>query len=136
MAGKVCVQSNMLTRRCLLDKRIVSSTTRAFLIQRCVAISGQDTRSAGLGSGKRTIRSYTAWPAARIAGQRRSLQTASPSTIKSCEYCAGIIFKSSQFAANSDSRGPMQEYDHRVANGRLRDDDHQRGGRHALCTRA
>lgn len=30
-------------------------------------------------------------------------------------------------AANPDNRGPLQEYDARVAAGRLRDDDHQRG---------
>jgi hypothetical protein len=28
---------------------------------------------------------------------------------------------------NPDDRGPMQEYDDRVAQGRLRDDEHQRG---------
>jgi protein AFG1 len=29
---------------------------------------------------------------------------------------------------NPDDRGPMTEYDDRVAQGRLRDDEHQRGG--------
>lgn len=28
---------------------------------------------------------------------------------------------------NLDDRGPLDEYDDRVANGRLRDDEHQRG---------
>ena len=30
-------------------------------------------------------------------------------------------------AVNLDDRGPMNEYDDRVAEGRLRDDEHQRG---------
>ncbi|KAH8679035.1 AFG1-like ATPase-domain-containing protein [Tricladium varicosporioides] len=46
-------------------------------------------------------------PAVFIAGQRRSLATVQN--------------------VNPDDRGPMQEYDRRVAAGRLRDDEHQRG---------
>ncbi|RDW69450.1 hypothetical protein BP6252_08470 [Coleophoma cylindrospora] len=46
-------------------------------------------------------------PATFVAGQRRSL-----ATVKQ---------------GNPDDQGPMQEYDARVASGRLRDDEHQRG---------
>ncbi|EKD20134.1 AFG1-like ATPase [Drepanopeziza brunnea f. sp. 'multigermtubi' MB_m1] len=49
-------------------------------------------------------------PAAPIvAGQRRGLATVQ------------------NVAVNPDDRGPLQEYDHRVETGRLRNDEHQRG---------
>lgn len=33
-------------------------------------------------------------------------------------------------AENPDDRGPMKEYNARVASGQLRDDEHQRGQQH------
>lgn len=35
--------------------------------------------------------------------------------------------KADAFTVDPDDRGPMMEYDDRVATGRLRDDEHQRG---------
>ncbi|KAG9237391.1 AFG1-like ATPase-domain-containing protein [Amylocarpus encephaloides] len=52
-------------------------------------------------------RAPTPRPAIFIAGQRRSL-----ATVRN---------------VNPDDRGPIQEYDHRVDTGRLRNDEHQRG---------
>jgi protein AFG1 len=43
--------------------------------------------------------------------------------VSSNKRCSELMF----FLVNPDDRGPMQEYDDRVEQGRLRDDEHQRG---------
>lgn len=63
------------------------------------------TRHAVRSSGAKEVRRIL--PALQIAGQRRA-------------YGANN-------KVNSDDQGPMAEYDARVASGKLRDDDHQRG---------
>ncbi|KAF4625262.1 hypothetical protein G7Y89_g12905 [Cudoniella acicularis] len=63
-------------------------------------------RAASASSGL-TERRLLALPAAFVAGQRRGLATLQ--------------------SVNHDDRGPLQEYDKRVAAGGLRDDEHQRG---------
>lgn len=49
-------------------------------------------------------------------------------TVKNGTPTARAIGKEAdELTENSDDRGPIKEYDDRVAAGRLRDDDHQRG---------
>ena len=64
-------------------------------------------------------------PAPFIAGQRRTFATVKNGA--SCPPSQNELSADQSFAVNSDDRGPMMEYDRRVADGRLRDDEHQRG---------
>ncbi|KAE8451669.1 hypothetical protein EG329_003126 [Mollisiaceae sp. DMI_Dod_QoI] len=84
----------------------------------CVQCSRQDALRHESANVSRPVRqlastayaartSRFALPATFIAGQRRTLATVQN--------------------ANLDDRGPLQEYDARVDQGRLRDDEHQRG---------
>jgi hypothetical protein len=70
------------------------------------------------------IRRTIALPAVFVAGQRRSLATVQNCTRLSVE----LVQKLTLPTVNRDNFGPIQEYDARVKSGRLRDDEHQRGG--------
>ncbi|KUJ16572.1 uncharacterized protein LY89DRAFT_586463 [Mollisia scopiformis] len=90
-----------------------STICRRFSVQcRQVSISTRSSNTSRgirqLGSTANATRKHrSAFPAPFIAGQRRTL-----ATVRN---------------ANPDDRGPLQEYDARVEQGRLRDDEHQRG---------
>ena len=75
-------------------------------------------------SSKPPRRSQIALPATFIASHRRCLATVH-NCISSLLNIAGD--NSDLHIVNPDDRGPMQEYDDRVAAGKLRDDAHQRG---------
>ncbi|KAF7872718.1 uncharacterized protein EAF02_008789 [Botrytis sinoallii] len=68
---------------------------------------GPRKAASNLDAASLTPRRLLALPASFIAGQRRSLATVQNE--------------------NPDDRGPMKEYNARVASGQLRDDEHQRG---------
>ncbi|ATZ55768.1 Bcafg1 [Botrytis cinerea B05.10] len=63
--------------------------------------------TSNLDAASSAPRRLLAFPASFVAGQRRSLATVQNE--------------------NPDDRGPMKEYNARVASGQLRDDEHQRG---------
>jgi hypothetical protein len=74
--------------------------------------------------GSAETRRTVVLPAAFIAGQRRSLNTVQNGRIPSMAHVQCLRFS----IVNKDNYGPIQEYDARVKSGRLRDDEHQRGG--------
>lgn len=78
--------------------------------------------SAGSYVGRRIVQ-----PAVRIAGQRRSHATVSSSPIRHGKIVTVRQTHIYTYTCLDDTYGPMQEYDNRVATGRLRDDSHQRG---------
>jgi protein AFG1 len=83
------------------------------------------TQRATANSQSVVRRSQLALPAAFIAGQRRGFATVEngiPKPRKS-HWKSGA----NRSIVNPDDRGPINEYDDRVAAGRLRDDEHQRG---------
>ncbi len=87
------------------------------------AIKPTQCATANLQSAVR--RSQLALPAAFIAGQRRSFATVENGMPKSRKSHSKP--ETNKPAVNPDDRGPINEYDDRVAAGRLRDDEHQRG---------
>lgn len=84
---------------------------------------GDYARRQYSGLSSATERPRTVLRAPLIAGQRRSLETVRNGT-NGWSNAEELVDKS---AVNPDDRGPLIEYDERVASGRLRDDEHQRG---------
>jgi protein AFG1 len=74
-------------------------------------------------SAKSPARKTLVLPATVIAGQRRAFATVKNGTVSSRRGQT----RAYQVPVNPDDRGPINEYDDRVASGRLRDDEHQRG---------
>lgn len=101
----VAAQKTLAPRRTTTLPRCVPAQQRHYSIRRVQLRSNLPYRPAPLSSGAKEVRRIL--PALQIAGQRRS-------------YAIGKN-------AHPDERGPIAEYDKRVANGALRDDDHQRG---------
>lgn len=62
-------------------------------------------------------------PATFVAGQRRALATVQSRT----DPFIWCVVDANEGIANSEDQGPLKEYDDRVATGRLKDDEHQRG---------
>lgn len=89
--------------------------------------SGGSLRSNGsLRSLSPTARPRHILPAAFIAGQRRGKATVHNGMRGPWNI---VEWKLTRKIVPSDDRGPMSEYNSRVENGRLRDDEHQRGKR-------
>lgn len=59
----------------------------------------------------------------RVAAGQRSVATVKKGTVS----LHGFRNNTEYMEVNSDSSGPMQEYNARVSSNQLRDDEHQRG---------
>ena len=60
-------------------------------------------------------------------GERPSSRRKRLRTVRTMAGVRMVEGKTDTFAANAEDIGPIQEYDRRVANGLLRNDEHQRG---------
>jgi hypothetical protein len=108
------------------------NTRRGICIQCRQQLRGQNGRFGAGGTSSRFSsrslipppRMQCVLPAPFIAGQRRTLATVQNGTHALRAYANS---SNPDLAVNPDDRGPMNEYDDRVAEGRLRDDEHQRG---------
>lgn len=108
------------------------SRPRAFRTTTCAYSTSAGRRTRALPGPERRFRaaSHVVYPATFVAGQRRRASVVAAEAVENSAYSGGVGMvegKTDADTANTEDIGPIQEYDRRVANGLLRNDEHQRG---------